>query len=116
MPDLVWRSLSEGNTGGFINGTTSFTGSPSTLTDAEKSINKIVAGFAHKRYTEELAKYNDLTDLTYCFGTLDEKVGALTQNEQALLITRQANILQMETGHAETLLALIDEGFELAFE
>lgn len=115
MPDLIWESFSEGNTGGFINGTTPFTGAPSTLTPLEKNHNKLLAALAFKRYTIELAKYNDLTNVTYGFGTLDESVGRLTQNEQALLITRQANLLTFEGGHQATIEGLIDQGFEVAF-
>ena len=116
MPDLVWEAHSEGNTGGFIDGTTPFTDAPSTLTPAEKNNNKLFAGLAFKRYTVELAKYNDLTNVTYCFGTLDESVGGLTQNEQALLITRQANLLEIDANHQATIEGLIDQGFEMAFE
>ena len=115
IPDLIWQAFSEGNTGGFIDGTTPFTGMLSTLSDAEKNGNKLIAGLSFKRYTEELSKYNDLTKVTFCFGTLDETVGALTQNERALLITRQANILQLETGHRGTIEGLIKEGFKVAF-
>ncbi|MFK7981275.1 MAG: hypothetical protein AB8G86_14920 [Saprospiraceae bacterium] len=53
--------------------------------------------------------------LPYCFGNLDESVGRLTQNEQALLITRQANLLEFDGGHQETIEGLLDEGFEMAF-
>ncbi len=115
MPDLIWESFSEGNTGGFIDGNTPFTGAPSTLTPVEKNLNKLFAGLAFKRYTIELAKYDDLTNVTYCFGNLDESVGRLTQNEQALLITRQANLLKFDGGHQATIEGLIDQGFEVAF-
>ncbi len=115
MPDLIWQSFSEGNTGGFIDGSTPFTGAPSTLTATEKNHNKLFAGFASKKYTVELSKYDDLTNVTYCFGNLDESVGRLTQNEQALLITRQANLLQLDAGHQATIEGLIDEGFAVAF-
>jgi len=115
MPDLVWQSFSEGNTGGFIDGATPFTGTPSTLTDTQKNLNKLLAGLAFNRYTFELAKYNDLTNVTYCFGSKDESFGSLTQNEQALLITRQANVLKIDEGHQVTIEALLDEGFGVAF-
>ncbi len=115
IPDLIWQSFQEGNTGGFIGGTTPFTGAPSTLTPIEKNHNKLFAALAFKRYTVELSKYTDLTNVTYCFGNLDESVGRLTQNEQALLITRQANLLEFEGGHQETIEGLLDEGFEVAF-
>jgi len=115
MPDLIWTSFSEGNTGGFIDGSTPFTGAPSTLTATQKNHNKLFAGLAFKKYTIELSKYDDLTNVTYCFGNLDESVGRLTQNEQALLITRQANLLIFDGGHQATIEGLIDEGFELAF-
>lgn len=115
MPDLIWESFSEGNTGGFINGNTPFTGAPSTLTATQKNHNKLFAGLAFKKYTVELSKYTDLTNVTYCFGHLDESVGRLTQNEQALLITRQAKVLEFDGGHQATIEGLIDEGFEVAF-
>lgn len=116
MPDLIWEAYSEGNTGGFIDGNTPFTGAPSTLTSTEKNHNKLFAGLAFKRYTVELAKYNDLTNVTYCFGTMDEFVGRLTPNEQALLITRQANLLEIDANHQASIEGLIDQGFEMAFE
>lgn len=115
MPELVWQSFSEGNTGGFIDGTTPFTGAPSTLTATQKNLNKLVAGLAFKRYTEELAQYHDLTNVTYCYGTKDESFGQLTQNERALLITRQANLLDFEGGHQTAIEELLDTGFEVAF-
>lgn len=115
MPEIIWKSYSEGNTGGFIDGSTPFTGAPSTLTSEQKNMNKLIAGLAFKRYTRELSKFNDLTKITYCFGTKDESVGKLSQNEQALLITRQANLLEIEAGHIETIEGLLDQGFEMAF-
>jgi len=115
IPDLIWESFSEGNTGGFINGSTPFTGAPSTLTPVEKNHNKLFAGLAFNRYTIELSKFDDLTNVTYCFGNVDESVGRLTQNEQALLITRQANLLEFDGGHQETIEGLLDQGFEVAF-
>ncbi|MEM1121223.1 MAG: hypothetical protein AAGJ18_12300, partial [Bacteroidota bacterium] len=115
MPEIVWQSFSEGNTGGFINGTTPFTGAPSTLTTTEENLNRLLAGLAFKRYTVELAKYNDLTNVTYCYGLGDEQFGRLTQNERALLITRRANLLESDGGHEEAIQTLLDEGFEVAF-
>ena len=116
MPNLIWEAYSQGNTGGFIDGNTPFTGAPSTLAPTEKNNNKLFAGLAYKRYTVELAKYNNLTNVTYCFGSMDESVGRLTQNEQALLITRQANLLEITANHQATIEGLIDQGFEMAFE
>ena len=116
IPAIIWQSFSEGNTGGFINGTTPFTGTPSTLTAVEKNHNKLFAALAEKRYTVELAKYNDLTNLTYCFGLQDEVMGQLSQNEQALLITRQANLLEIDANHQATIEGLLEEGFAIAFE
>lgn len=115
MPDIIWQSFSEGNTGGFIDGKTPFTGAPSTLTEIEKNQNKLLGALANTRYTVALAKYNDLTNITYCFGKSDESFGQLSQNEQALLITRQANVLEWEGGHKETIENLLDLGFSTAF-
>ena len=115
MPEILSQSFSEGNTGGFINGKTPFVGAPSTLTEVEKNQNKLLGALANNRYTVALAKYNDLTNLTYCFGTADESFGQLSKNEQALLITRQANVLEWEGGHIETIENLLDEGFSTAF-
>ncbi|MFK7979206.1 MAG: hypothetical protein AB8G86_04445 [Saprospiraceae bacterium] len=64
IPDLIWQSFQEGNTGGFIDGTTPFTGAPSTLTPIEKNHNKLFAALASNRYTVELSTYNDLTNVT----------------------------------------------------
>ncbi len=115
MPEVIAQSFSEGNTGGFINGKTPFTGAPSTSTEVEKNQNKLLGSLANNRYTVALAKYNDLTNVTYCFGTEDESFGQLSQNERALLITRQANILEWEGGHEETIENLLDMGFSTAF-
>ncbi len=115
MPEIIWQSFEAGNTGGFIGGATPFTGAPSTLTDEEKNQNKLIGNLAQNRYTEELSQFNDLTNITYCFGTADESFGKLSQNEQALLITRQANLLEWEGGHLETIENLLDMGFLVAF-
>lgn len=115
MPELISQSFSEGNTGGFIDGKTPFKGAPSTLTEIEKNQNKLLGSLAKNQYTEALAKYNDLTNITYCFGTADESFGQLTQNEKALLITRQATILEWDGGHVETIENLLDKGFSTAF-
>ena len=115
MEEIIWQSFSEGNTGGFIDGKTPFTGAPSTLTTSEQNLNKLFAGLAYKSYTQELAKYDDLPEITYGYGTLDEAIGQLTQNERALLITREANLLEAEEGHDAAIASLIDIGFEMAF-
>jgi len=115
MPEIIAQSFSEGNTGGFINGETPFTGAPSVSTEVEKNQNKLLGSLANKRYTVALAKYNDLTNVTYCYGTADESFGQLSQNERALLITRQANILEWDGGHIETVENLLDMGFSIAF-
>lgn len=115
MPEVIAQSFSAGNTGGFIDGKTPFKGAPSTLTEVEKNQNKLLGSLANNRYTVDLAKYNDLTNVTYCYGTTDESFGQLTQNEKALLITRQANLLEWEGGHTETIENLIDIGFSTAF-
>jgi len=116
MPEIIWQSFEAGNTGGFIDGQTPFVGTPSTLTEIEKNQNKLMGNLAQNRYTVELAKYNDLTNVTYCFGTADESFGQLSQNEKALLITRQANLLEWEGGHTESIENLIDTGFSTAFK
>jgi len=115
MPAIIAQSFSEGNTGGFINGKTPFTGTPSTSTEVEKNQNKLLGSLANNRYTVALAKYNNLTNVTYCFGTADESFGQLTQNEKALLLTRQANVLEWDGGHMETVENLLDMGFSTAF-
>jgi len=115
MPEIIWQSFEAGNTGGFIGGATPFTGAPSILTDTEKNQNKLIGNLAQNRYTEELSQFSDLTNVTYCFGTADESFGKLSQNEQALLITRQANLLEFEGGHLETIENLLDMGFLVAF-
>ncbi|MEM6319168.1 MAG: hypothetical protein AAF960_15955 [Bacteroidota bacterium] len=115
MPELVANSFREGNDGGFINGVTPFTGSPSTLTTLQTNLNKLFGQLATVTFTRELSKYDDLTLLTYGYGTRDAAFGRLTQNERALLITRQAKVLEFEGTHEETVLGLLEEGFSVAF-
>ena len=114
MDELIWKSFSEGNSGGFENGVQPFT---EKETDAiQRNMNKLAAGLGYRRYTTELAQYHDLSGVTYAYGTLDEAVGRLTENEKALLITRKAKILEMETDHSGVIEGLFDEGFKVAFE
>lgn len=116
IPNIIWQAQSEGNTAGFIGGNTPFTGEPSTLSITDRNLNKLIAGLSFKRYTQALAKYDDLSTVTYCFGTQDEEVGSLTQNEQALLKTRRAKVLELGVGHQAAIEGLLDEGFRVAFE
>ncbi|MEM1122351.1 MAG: hypothetical protein AAGJ18_18030 [Bacteroidota bacterium] len=115
MPELVANSFMAGKDGGFINGVTPFTGSPSTLTVQQTNLNKLFGQLATIYFTRELSKYDDLTRLTYGYGTRDAAFGRLTQNERALVSTRQAKVLEFEGTHEETVLGLLEEGFSVAF-
>lgn len=98
MDDIIWKSFSEGNSGGFKDGIKAITIEGGNI--QEKNMNKLAAGLGHKRYTELLDKL-DLSRVVYVYGEMDNSVGRLTEKEIAFLKNHNATVISNGGGHSE---------------
>ena len=70
---------------------------PVPFTDRELMEMRIAGATGHDRYTERLAE-TDLRKVIYVYGTLDEAVGRLTEDEVGFLNSRGAKIIALQDG------------------
>lgn len=114
MPEVIWKSFSEGNIGGFEEGLTPFaeelTGEP-----IEKNMSRLAAGLGHKRYTELLAN-TDLSKVTFVYGDLEEQVGRLNQTEIDFLTAKGATVVRVPNADHSGAIDGINAQFGDAFE
>ncbi len=72
-------------------------------TNEDINMDKLAAGLGHKRYTELLAN-TDLSNVVYVYGTKDESVGPLTQQEKDFLHKQGAHVVEITGGtHSEVM-------------
>ncbi len=114
MPEIIWKSFSEGNVGGFVDGITPFA-APASGGPVERNMNRLAAGLGHKRYTVTLADQN-LEKVVYVYGELDQQVGRLSTAEIDFLTSHGASVIKM-TGadHSEAINRSFNEQFKTAF-
>ena len=99
MPEEVVNGFLTGTPYLFPDGVTP-TAVPSLAppTDRELMERRIAGATGHDRYTERLAD-TDLQRVIYVYGTLDDAVGRLTDDEVGFLKSRGATVIPIEGGH-----------------
>ncbi len=99
MPEEVVNGFLTGTPYLFPDGVTP-TAVPSLAppTDRELMEWRIAGATGHDRYTERLAD-TDLQRIIYVYGTLDDAVGRLTDDEVGFLKSRGATVIPIEGGH-----------------
>lgn len=115
MNDLMWQASSEGREAGFENGITPIIDPEPHAVAWERNLMRISAGLAMNRYTQVLDNIDDLSMLTYIYGTTDEAVGSLTPEEVQFLESKNANIISGSGGHADTFYEFFAQGMNEAF-
>ncbi len=92
IPEVFWKAYKEGNAGRFENG---ITPTIETETDiANQNLWKIAASFGQYRYTEKLAKYDDLSNVTYLYAEKDDAVGGLNATELSFLSNKKVQVIK----------------------
>lgn len=113
--DVLWQGLSEGKEGGFIDGTIPQIDNMPHTNVVERNTLRLQAGFGKNRYTQLLNPINDLSNLTYVYGTIDEAVGSLTNEEVTFLESKNASIISGPFNHTDTYNLLILQALSEAF-
>jgi hypothetical protein len=62
------------------------------LSTEEKNMAKLAAGLGFNRYTKRLKAIEDLSKITYIYGTRDEQVGPLSDEEIKFLESKKVQI------------------------
>lgn len=115
MNTIMWQGLAEGKEAFFQDGNTPMI-DPVPHTDViERNGLRLQAGFGKNRYTQLLTSINDLSNLTYVYGTLDEAVGSLTNDEVTFLESKNASIMSGPFNHTDTYNLLIIQALNAAF-
>ena len=99
MPEEVVNAFLAGTLYYFPDGVTPTAVPPFPVppTDQELMERRIAAATGHDRYTERLAD-TDLRRVIYVYGTLDELVGRLTDEEVGFLESRGATVIAIQDG------------------
>ncbi len=91
----TWKPFSEGKMTEYVydnNGDYTIKLVTDELDVEERNMNRLAAGLGFNRYTERLKGINDLSKITYIYGTKDEQVGPLSEDETKFLEDRKAQI------------------------
>ncbi len=113
LNEVFWRGFAEGKNGRFENGVTPILREQTDIT--AKNMNKLAAGLGKNRYTNLFNTFQDLSNITYVYGEIDQKIGKLTDSEVQFLQSKGANIIVSNKNHGETLNEYIVQGFKEAF-
>jgi len=115
MNDIMWQGLAEGRYGYFEDGITPILDSEPTTDVIDRNLGKIAAGLGMNRYTQRFAAIEDLSKVTYIYGSTDHLVGRLTAEEVAFLESKNANIIAGSGGHDDTYEDFLTQGLNEAF-
>ncbi|MEO9892741.1 hypothetical protein [Aurantibacter sp.] len=111
----LWQASAAGIEGGFENGTTPVIAAEPDPDVKERNLLRISAGLGKNRYTQLLNTIEDLSYVTYIYGTTDEAVGSLTDEEVQFLESKNTNIIKGSGNHTTTLDNFIVQGLEDTF-
>lgn len=105
MPEEVVNGFLMGMPYYFRDGVTptQFPPLPGTRTDQELMEMRIAGATGHDRYTKRLAD-TDLRQVIYVYGTQDNLVGRLTDDEVGFLKSRGATVIALQGGHHTSML------------
>jgi hypothetical protein len=115
MNDVMWQALAEGKEGYFENGVTPIVDSDPHPDVIERNLLRMAAGLGMNRYTQVLNTIDDLSNVTYVYGSADQAVGSLTADEVAFLQSKNVNIIAGDGDHTSTFFDLGPQGLSEAF-
>jgi len=115
MNNSIWQAAAEGRNGYFENGVTPIIQEDLPKTAKERNLNRISAGFAMNRYTELWSTIDDLSNVTYIYGEIDQAVGSLTPTEVQFLESKNTNLIATPGNHDDTLGMYLVQGIIDAF-
>ena len=107
MPEVVVNAFMNGRIYYFPDGVTPVPLGIEATTDRELMETRIAAATGHDRYTERLAD-RDLSRVIYVYGTQDEAVGRLTEDEVRFLESREARVIVAEGGDHSSMFQDVD--------
>ena len=111
MPDEVWKEFSKGNYVGFkyrkgkpriVKFTADEAGMGGGNSIGDKNTSILAAGLGYKRFTE-LLKDKDLSKVDYFYGTKDDQVGRLSEDEISFLKSKGVNPILFDKDHSGTI-------------
>ena len=116
LPEVFWKAYKEGNGGYFQDGVTPIEEEETNI--ANQNLWKIAASFGQYSYTEELAKHEDLSNVTYIYAEKDEAVGRLTEDELTFLNNKKVQVIKApaDYGHDQTYIEGMKNALEQAFD
>ena len=114
--EILWQGFAEGKEGGFINGVTPWLEPTPHTNVVERNTLRLQAGLGKNRYTQLFNTINDLSNLTYVYGTIDEAVGSLTDEEVTYLESKNTNIISGPYDHTDTYESLVIQALIDAFD
>ena len=107
MPEVVVNAFMNGRNYYFPDGVTPMDSGQVAPTDRHLMEMRIAAATGHDRYTERLAA-RDLDRVIYVYGTQDEAVGRLTEDEVRFLESRGARVIVAEGGDHSSMFHDVD--------
>jgi len=113
--DIMWQALSEGGSGYFENGVTPVLDPFPAESVIERNLARVTAALGMQRYTQRFNLIEDLSTVTYMYGTLDEAVGSLSAEEVQFLVSKNAVVVEGNGSHDETIEGFYVQGFNQAF-
>ncbi|QTE24310.1 hypothetical protein [Polaribacter cellanae] len=98
IEENLWKGFQRGEIGGY---TYDEKGAYSIILYNQESVedrntSRLAAGLGHKRFVTTLSKIEDLSKITYVYGTRDEQVGNFTQPEIDFLKAKKATVIKVE--------------------
>ena len=72
------------------------------------NMGRLAAGLAYKRYTKSLSQV-DLSNTTYVFGTLDQEVGRLKEDEISFLKSKNVKMVEINADHQGAAMKFLKE-------
>lgn len=116
IEDVMWQGLAEGKFGYFLNGVTPVLDLEPSMDVLDKNMGKVSAALGMNRYTQLLSMEEDLSDITYIYGSVDQFVGRLTAEEVEFLESKKAKVIRGSGGHDATFFDFFSPGLEVAFD
>ncbi|WP_282085059.1 hypothetical protein [Aquimarina algiphila] len=115
MNAIMWQAFSEGRPGYFENGITPIIDQEVGADLIDRNLDRLAAGLSMNRYTELLNTFEDLSNITYIYGEIDEAVGRLTDSEIEFLQSKNVNLITSSGNHDDTINDFVVQGFNEAF-
>jgi len=101
IDEELWKTFSEGNFAYFVydeNGDYFIESAGEGPNPEGRNTARLAAGLGYNRYTKKLDPITDLSKITYVYGTKDDAVGRLSEQEVQFLKSKNARVVAAEGG------------------